>query len=50
MSCSDCTRDVEHCHGTLVVLAGSAVECTDPGCRDIARERHDLVVVAVPDR
>jgi len=49
MSCPDCARDAEHCHGTLVLLAESVVECTDPDCRDVARERHDLVVVAVPD-
>jgi hypothetical protein len=49
MSCPECERDVEHCHGTLVLVAEAVVECTEPGCRDLGRDRHDLVVLAVPD-
>ena len=49
MSCPDCARDAEHCHGTLVLVTEILVECTDPDCRDTARERHDLVVVAAAD-
>ena len=48
MSCPDCVRDVEHCHGTLVLVAEAVVECTEPDCRDTGRDRHDLVVVTVP--
>jgi hypothetical protein len=48
MSCRDCAQDVEHCHGTLVLVAEAVVECTEPGCLDTGRDRHDLVVVTVP--
>jgi hypothetical protein len=48
MTCPDCARDAEHCHGTLVRLADGTLECTDQSCLDTGRERHELVVPALP--
>jgi hypothetical protein len=47
MSCPDCARDADHCHGTLVLNIEGSPECTDGNCVDVGRDRHDLVVVVV---
>jgi hypothetical protein len=50
MSCPDCAREVDHCHGTLVVRTDGMVECcTDDGCVEVGRERHDLLIVVPAD-
>jgi hypothetical protein len=41
--CALCEQGVSHCHGTLVVLSYSDVACTDPECRELDIERHELV-------
>jgi hypothetical protein len=46
MTCPDCAREIDHCHGTLVVHADGTVACTDVGCVRLGRERHELVVPA----
>jgi hypothetical protein len=38
--CLDCSRDLDHCHGTWLVVDDL---CTDPGCR-LPLEAHALVV------
>lgn len=31
--CIECSADLEHCHGTAIVFADGAAECTDdPDC------------------
>jgi hypothetical protein len=47
MTCPDCTHDLDHCHGTLVLRDDGTLECTDDACVDTGRERHVLVVVMV---
>lgn len=42
--CVTCERDLDHCHGTLVVHPDGGVECTEPGCADVDRARHALVI------
>lgn len=42
--CVACARDLDHCHGTLVVHAHGGTECTDPACDDVDQARHDLLV------
>jgi hypothetical protein len=44
--CPDCTAELDHCHGSLVVHLDAAVECTEPGCVDLDRVRHALAVLA----
>jgi len=44
VSCLDCARDLDHCHGAFVRHADGTVECTDPACVDTGHERHGLVV------
>jgi len=44
MSCPDCVRDLDHCHGSLVLLPDGTVECCDPECHDTGADRHDLLV------
>jgi hypothetical protein len=39
-----CERDLDHCHGTLVVHPDGYVECTEPDCSDVDRARHTLAV------
>jgi hypothetical protein len=43
-ACAVCTGGLDHCHGTLVVHVDGDLECTDPGCVDPDRVRHDMVV------
>lgn len=40
--CADCVAEVDHCHGTLIVHPGGALDCTTPGCSDLDGVRHDL--------
>jgi hypothetical protein len=42
--CGDCARDVDHCHGALVVHDDGGVECTAPNCDDIDPARHGMVM------
>ena len=44
-TCSDCTADLDHCHGSLVLHLDAVVECTGPGCVDLDRVRHSLAVL-----
>lgn len=44
MACVHCANSLDHCHGTLVNHPDGVLECTDQGCRDLDRARHDLVV------
>ncbi|GAA3565197.1 hypothetical protein GCM10022222_56180 [Amycolatopsis ultiminotia] len=45
MECAFCTDGIDHCHGTLVVHPdGGFAECTDPGCADLDRIRHGLII------
>jgi len=44
MTCSQCNHDLDHCHGTLVIHAGTQVDCTDPDCVDLEIVRHPLVL------
>jgi hypothetical protein len=43
-ACVRCARDLDHCHGTLVVHTAGDVECTEPACFDVDRVRHAFVV------
>jgi hypothetical protein len=43
-ACAQCARDLDHCHGTLVVHIDGDVECTEPGCFDVDRVRHAFAV------
>jgi hypothetical protein len=32
--CVDCSHDMEHCHGTAIIMTNGAIECSDnPDCR-----------------
>ncbi len=42
--CMRCERDLDHCHGTLVVHVDGGSDCTEPGCDDLDGVRHTLVV------
>ncbi|WP_188545748.1 hypothetical protein [Rhodococcoides trifolii] len=44
MKCRDCARAVDHCHGTLIVHASNAVECTEGNCAELQSVRHVFVV------
>jgi hypothetical protein len=46
-SCQDCSLDVDHCHGTLVVHSDRALECTDAACELPDLLRHSFVVDCV---
>ena len=38
--CTDCAQELEHCHGTAIVLEDGSHECSeDPECR-LAIELH----------
>ncbi|HKH56212.1 MAG TPA: hypothetical protein VKA58_12230 [Propionibacteriaceae bacterium] len=43
-SCVDCDRDVDHCHGTLVVHSDRTVECTHAGCELGDLLRHVFII------
>jgi hypothetical protein len=42
VTCTDCTAELEHCHGTLIVHADGAVDCTKQDCSDWDPARHSL--------
>jgi hypothetical protein len=44
MTCPECIEDLDHCHGALVLHGDGTVECVDPECYDLGRDRHALVV------
>jgi hypothetical protein len=46
VTCPGCTHWLDHCHGTLVMHADGAVECTDPACTGTRSERHYLLLPA----
>lgn len=48
-TCPDCSAELDHCHGSLVVHADTEVECTQPGCVDLHVVRHTLAVVRCED-
>jgi len=48
-TCSDCSTELDHCHGSLVVHLDATVECTEPGCVDLHLVRHTLAVVRCED-
>jgi hypothetical protein len=43
-SCLDCGRDVDHCHGTLVIHSDRTVECTNAACELGDLLRHVFVI------
>lgn len=45
--CVRCERDLDHCHGTLVVHLDGRVDCTEPDCVDADSARHPLVIDCV---
>ncbi len=48
-SCPECSEELDHCHGALVVHLDEAVECTEPDCDDLHVVRHALAVVRCED-
>jgi hypothetical protein len=42
--CLDCERELDHCHGTLVVHLDGVVECTDAHCLEMHVALHELVL------
>jgi hypothetical protein len=42
MECLSCLGELDHCHGTLILHETGAVDCTEPGCRDLEEVRHTL--------
>ncbi|MUM23477.1 hypothetical protein FZI91_17475 [Mycobacterium sp. CBMA271] len=44
VACRDCARDVDHCHGTLIVHSARYAECTAADCDGPYLLRHSLVV------
>jgi hypothetical protein len=45
MECLSCTGELDHCHGTLILHEDGAVDCTEPGCRDLDQARHRLTII-----
>ncbi|CPW65192.1 hypothetical protein [Mycobacteroides abscessus] len=44
VDCRDCLRDIDHCHGTLIVHSSRHAECTDRDCDSQYVLRHSLVI------
>ena len=44
MECVNCTRGLDHCHGTLIVHTTEFAECTEPTCEDLDSSRHLAIV------
>lgn len=44
MECATCSAGLDHCHGTLVLHFEAPPECTEPGCTDLGRARHLLII------
>lgn len=42
--CKDCVEAADHCHGTLMIHADGAVECTEVRCSPLREDRHAFVV------
>ncbi|AEF41549.1 hypothetical protein AS9A_3104 [Hoyosella subflava DQS3-9A1] len=42
--CADCTAELDHCHGTLIIHTGGSRECTSDECIAPARHRHVWVL------
>jgi hypothetical protein len=42
--CTDCRRNLDHCHGTLVVHDDGTLECTDDTCALREPSRHALII------
>ncbi|MGH3437240.1 MAG: hypothetical protein ACRDRN_12315 [Sciscionella sp.] len=40
--CADCTNEIDHCHGTLVIHGGGLTECHEPECANLDPARHAL--------
>lgn len=49
MTCPDCVQEADHCHGTLIRQVDGTLECTEVGCVDTGRERHEPVVLLPGD-
>jgi hypothetical protein len=43
-SCLDCSLDLDHCHGTLVVHSDRTAECTLAACELADLLRHPFVL------
>ena len=43
-SCLNCSLDVDHCHGTLVVHSDRTVECTHAACELADLLRHAFII------
>ncbi|MGH3724702.1 MAG: hypothetical protein ACRDUS_11345 [Mycobacterium sp.] len=46
-ACRDCARDIDHCHGTLVMHSYRHAECTALDCDGPYLLRHSLVIDCV---
>jgi hypothetical protein len=46
-NCVACARDLDHCHGTLVVHVDGGPDCTEPRCDDPDPVRHAMLVDCV---
>jgi hypothetical protein len=44
MECANCTRGLDHCHGTLIVHTTEFTECTELMCEDLDEVRHLAIV------
>lgn len=46
--CLDCVRELDHCHGTLIVHLDGSFDCTadhtDAECPELHIARHGLVI------
>ncbi|GAA3433805.1 hypothetical protein [Kutzneria kofuensis] len=44
MECVNCTRGLDHCHGTLIVHTTEFTECTELMCENLDGSRHLAIV------
>lgn len=49
VTCADCTAELEHCHGTLIVHDDGVVDCTEQDCSDRDPARHPLLLNCVDE-
>lgn len=42
--CPSCVRNLNHCHGTLIVHPDGGTECTEPACVEAHASTHYLVL------
>ncbi|MBA0047446.1 hypothetical protein [Mycobacterium sp. NPDC050853] len=47
VACRDCARDIDHCHGTLIVHPYRHADCTAFDCDGPHLLRHSLVIDCV---